>query len=50
MKINKNLLFFFFLPTFLILYVASNTQNRALGMVGIVLIVLNAIAALVTKK
>jgi hypothetical protein len=50
MKISRNLLFFLFLPAFVILYVASNTQNTLMGTIGIALVLLNAVSAVVMQR
>ena len=49
MKPTRNMMFFLFLPTFIILYVASNTHNTTLGMIGIELIIINAVTILLMK-
>ncbi len=47
---SKNLLFLLFVPSFLLLYVAANSQNSTLGLVGIGLTIANAVAVLISKK
>lgn len=47
---NKNLVFLLFVPSFLLLYIAANSQNPTLGLVGIGLTVANAAAVLISKK
>lgn len=49
MKPTKNIMFFLFLPTFVILYVASNSHNVTLGMVGIGLVIISAVTTLLMK-
>lgn len=44
--ISKNIMLLVFCFVFILLYIASNTQNTAMGLIGILLTVLNAIVIL----
>ncbi len=46
---SKNLVFAMFIPEFILLYLAANTQNTTLGMVGMGLLGLSALTVLVKK-
>ncbi|MGI6357534.1 MAG: hypothetical protein ACOX2K_02380 [Bacillota bacterium] len=46
---SKNLVFALFVPAFILLYTAANTQNTTLGLVGIGLLGVNALAVLLKK-
>lgn len=47
---SKNLQFLLFVPSFLLLYIAANSQNSTLGLVGIGLTIVDAVAVLVARK